>query len=975
MDNGLSSNEVHDCLEDTDGTMLFATDRGLQRFDGNNFTSIPFQNESFTNSAVVFNIHLDSNSTIWISTYKNGLFQLDKDTLKPYAFNSTLLNHHNKTAPRQFVFGLKDKIYFTYQIAKDPFIYEIDSTGIISVKGHSRIDSMFSPSTNYRQVPKKTFSLFKIGNKLFFNKVCFAKYDHTKAYYENLKALNQNKSNIVDSMFMFYNVTETLNRIKGPIQYVTLTEKNKIWTSFKGHLFLLDTNFRHQRTITFETNVTKISKIENGYIVCTKKGAWWLYPDKNNYAKKLILKDAIVSNCLMDKENGLWLTTIYNGIFFIPNLNMRLLNLDEDLKTKDISTLNSNESILAITLNSNLLKLYSLSSLSSFYENSSNKSIKSIYLDNQYLESAAIGIKLKDTTLISATPNPRPLYNFVYGTEDSDTLIFATRKFGIQFISKEGDWFKERTNLLDTNTDKLIVLKHQKTIYVGDNKGVYILDRQNNLDKRFLSDTVKGQIVDIKNLGHKLIISSRSNGVFISDGKKIVHHLHTNNSLLPSKCGKIAIQNDSVAWISSFEGLFRLTLKFDTVKLELFNQDFGLLSNRINDISISGDRIFFATNKGLCYSNLNNFAISKNPIHFTLSFPNLSTQLKQGFDTLNLEMGKRDIYFQVNEKSTHHSQNLLYSYTLNDDLDSRIYSSANSVSFGNLNPGLNRISINIANANRIWNSEPFIVNIWVPRHLYEKSWFSIGLIALIISLVFLSIYLYFRFRDRRRKQQFDFALARYQTLSLQLSPHFIFNSLNNIQYLSISKNYVSVNQFVAKLAKLTRNILEHSKLNLISVETEIANLKLFLGIEVIRFEHKPIHIKFSVDPKLDLQNLLIPPMIIQPSVENAIWHGLLNKVGERKLELNFKSIKDGFKVEIKDNGIGLNTKQKGMEKIKGKTSIGVKNTKDRIKLYNDMELGSASFSLTELKGNVNEVLGTSAIFTFTSYKRKARTLR
>ncbi len=179
----------------------------------------------------------------------------------------------------------------------------------------------------------------------------------------------------------------------------------------------------------------------------------------------------------------------------------------------------------------------------------------------------------------------------------------------------------------------------------------------------------------------------------------------------------------------------------------------------------------------------------------------------------------------------------------------------------------------------------------------------------------------------------------------QVNSHFIFNILNSIKASIISNNKEKSIDHLNKFSKLIRNILNHSLEEYVSLEKEIEITKLYVLLENLRFENQ-IDFTLKVSKKLsDTNTIKIPPFIIQPFVENAIWHGLANKEGEKKLTINIDRDQDELQIIISDNGIGMHrsTEIQRKKSITHK-SLGVDITKERMKLF--AQNNNQDYSLT-----------------------------
>lgn len=188
---------------------------------------------------------------------------------------------------------------------------------------------------------------------------------------------------------------------------------------------------------------------------------------------------------------------------------------------------------------------------------------------------------------------------------------------------------------------------------------------------------------------------------------------------------------------------------------------------------------------------------------------------------------------------------------------------------------------------------------------------------------------------------------RLMALRSVMSPHFIFNVLNSIQYFIAKNDRLNAINYLSMFSKLVRSILTHSVNNKISLAEEIELLKNYIQLEMVRFENK---FEFSIElaPGVDTDSIIIPSLLIQPYVENAILHGLYNKKTPGKLLIRIHEDEDMLTFIIEDNGIGREAAQKlRMESFRPHNSMGINITEERLKLIN---LGQqAAFEIEDLK--------------------------
>ena len=214
----------------------------------------------------------------------------------------------------------------------------------------------------------------------------------------------------------------------------------------------------------------------------------------------------------------------------------------------------------------------------------------------------------------------------------------------------------------------------------------------------------------------------------------------------------------------------------------------------------------------------------------------------------------------------------------------------------------------------------------------KKNIFNYSLIGVLVLLTGLIIFI---FRTLKKVQIKNKKIAL-QSLRREMNPHFIFNSLNSVNHFIATNNELEANQYLTKFSKLMRGVMENSSEDFIPFQQELDLLQNYLALEKTRFADK-FDYEIEVDESLNTQNLKVPGMLIQPFLENAVWHGLRYRTDKGFLSLKFTKNNDLLKITIKDNGIGIEeSKKQKTEHQKTREGRGMKNTLERIKLLNDL---------------------------------------
>ena len=205
----------------------------------------------------------------------------------------------------------------------------------------------------------------------------------------------------------------------------------------------------------------------------------------------------------------------------------------------------------------------------------------------------------------------------------------------------------------------------------------------------------------------------------------------------------------------------------------------------------------------------------------------------------------------------------------------------------------------------------------------------------------------------------ELAELKVTLLRSQMNPHFIFNSLNSIKLYIINNEKEKAVYYLNKFSKLIRQILTTSQQKQISLAEEIETLELYMNIESIRFENK-IDFEVNVDDSLNIDTIQVPCLFLQPFLENAIWHGLSTKKGNKELEIRIESHnKNHVKINIEDNGIGRKQSQElAKKKLHKKQSIGINLTKERLKMFYREHDHQHSLKFVDLTDSENHPLGT-----------------
>lgn len=227
--------------------------------------------------------------------------------------------------------------------------------------------------------------------------------------------------------------------------------------------------------------------------------------------------------------------------------------------------------------------------------------------------------------------------------------------------------------------------------------------------------------------------------------------------------------------------------------------------------------------------------------------------------------------------------------------------------------------------------------------------------GLALGMGLLVLILYFIYRSNKLKRIAN-QLLILKSLRSQMNPHFIFNSLNAVNHFILQNKELEANKFIADFAKLMRSVMENSQEDFISLDQEIEIIQLYLKLEHQRFDDK-FDYTFNSNAAIETETILIPPMLIQPYIENSVWHGLRYKEEKGYLKVVIEETETKILISIEDNGIGRKKSQELKTKNqKEHQSTGMKNTQSRLEIMNQLFNLNMRVAISDLNPNFGTVV-------------------
>ncbi len=508
-------------------------------------------------------------------------------------------------------------------------------------------------------------------------------------------------------------------------------------------------------------------------------------------------------------------------------------------------------------------------------------------------------------------PNISPTDNITDFTTDSEGKGFATTSAGLIVVQNESllqfQPFEDK-NKDGKNTMRSLCFDENKNLYIAiANQGLIKCCFENELLK-IEKTTQNKDFIWNENLfklrfhkGKVWVISSKGMVCFdpISEEKQYFNASHglqhggrtpclgTGQTMVISPFGKIlfSTEHGQLGWFSPDEILQRK----DTTP-----------TIRFNEISVFGKKV------------------------------NLSQQIDFLHD---IYLAYKENFFTVAFSAVHFSnvEDIKYAYQLDGIDGDWVESDKPSANYTNIKAGNYRFRVKAQNRAGEWSQER-VLRIHVEPPFWEKTWFRLlTLFSIIASLFAFYKYRIFQLKEKNRIEKLALQ-SEVKALRAQMNPHFMFNALNTVKSYVLSNKPLEAAEYLSDFAYLLRQTLQQSREQLISLKDDLETLQLYIRLEQTRFSEN-FDIQYVIDENLPLEDIFIPPMILQPYVENAIKHGLPTKKNQGILRLEISAEKDQLLCVIDDNGAGRQAKNGNAQSHK---SLGMEITNERVQIHNQL---------------------------------------
>ena len=949
INDGLPSNNIKCFFKDSRGLMWIGTDAGLCCYDGSTYKV--YNETNGLKYCQVWSIVEDKDKNLWLSLYGNGLAKFDGKKFTYYDKKDGLINnnirklHYSKKYNclilgtenglslfdgKHFKSFIQTTIINKFQVngineTKDRILIAISygyvySLGINSDLQKSKITKAFFPLYSYSSFENK-------GNY----------FSGGAAHFLFIKDLKTNLETKIPCPIIWDFAKDDENSIYGATWNVT--DPN-------GGLFKYSNNQL--------TDITKQANINSTALWCLyydneTKQLWVGSIDKGVYIvnlsqqKKVFepsffgLKQLEIQCLYNDYNDNKWIGTRGNIIIIHKNLSFNLY--DSKQLWKKIDT---------------YFKQYGLSpySIESYklYRKRTSFTCFNITSDNEgYIwVTTTIGIFCFDKNYILR------YFNFSDGGhiafDKNDQFLYGAMYSDMFMNSNKFDQFKfTQLPIKEKNipTDITKVIRDNNQIWFGTssnglfnfhNNTFYSLNLHNQFNEKYIKDI----IINDKD---ELVIGTNSGMVYIckwtNSKLQILHHYKPNKDLYGTSISFIE-QSNGYYFIGTNKGINVLK---DNKFIKLLNQSEGIKDVQFNDCTKDkkGD-LWIATNDGLLFLNVKQTQTNEsrqNPIQITnikvngRNYKNNSNNTLWGsyVDTeLKLDYSQNDIELSFNNYNLLDADKNVYRYKITGLTNTwSDFDNTTKIQLRGIPNGKYKLVIEGKNIGTGAIFQFKTLSIIITPPFWKTSWFIISCIIGILIIGFISYKKRVQYiaKQEQAKSEIQKRLAetKMEALQSQMNPHFIFNAMNSIQNFIIKNNVDEALMYMTEFSKLIRQTLDNSSQPKISLEKEIHYLKTYIRLENMRFK-EAISFKLNIPEEIDTYSIEIPPMLLQPFIENVFVHAFDSHSIKPTLEVTFV-MKDNLLIcEIRDNGKGI-TKD-NLNKLNA--SKGIKLVKERVGL-------------------------------------------
>jgi ligand-binding sensor domain-containing protein/signal transduction histidine kinase len=927
---GLAGSVVYRMAQDHDGFIWFATETGLSRFDGTRFKNFTTADGLPENEIILLKV--DAKNRVWVLPFGNKICYFLKGKLHTEE-NDSLLRRLNV-------------------LQRVTAIVENDRGEIVLAEKNklSIIDN--NDRVRFIQNPYDSVALHHLG------------LDFDNSFLATLIIFNR-------GFFVYKKVGDTLVEARNLTEYKNSPQNGLFFSSELSALYRPDSiRFRtptENFAIPSDKGFINLSLLNDSLVAIASLSKTYTYNFRQKKEDREFFTGKNITDVLEDNEGNLWFSSAGDGVYRLPSTRFRSwtfalsgqkLPVYSLLKSKDELWIGTEQfSLYKLNTKNNGLERFALSA----GETSGRITGIVSYSDHKLMLGTDLGLYYHNGKEIDNISERIPVKSmFIY----NDTIIIGGNSAAYNAVRQNSIPVLKKF-LFNTRTSAIF---WQKGItYFGTLHGLYVKKEQDTATYAGREHAaLAGRITIIGgNAEGPVWLGTSGFGVIKYENEKVTAVLNTDSGLT-SNIVRTLFVDKNIIWVGTDKGLNKVEDIQGRYRITRYTTADGLISNMINALHVedNGKTVYVGTPEGL--TGFNEDSVFTNSICMLHVTSIHSARQRTISDTVNIRFEHFDnnIRFEFTGISFKSAGEINYRYRLqglNNEWDT---TRDNFLLYPTLPSGDYVLQLQAVNKFNV-ESEVISIPFSIELLLWEKNWFRVLAIIFVGALIWIAVA--WRIRRVRRQEQLKTDTARriadleQMALRAQMNPHFIFNSLNSIQHYVFGKDIQGANRFITEFSRLIRMTMEMSGKNRISLEDEIRFLSTYLELEKKRFENKFVY-EVNVAPGVDPPVCYIPPMMLQPYVENAIRHGI------RYLDENNGLILLNFAIEgeylvcaVEDNGIGREKSQQ----LKGNTVIeyqsqGMTLTARRIEMINRNFNNPIMIVISDIYRE-NEVAGTKVI--------------
>ncbi len=931
LEEGLINYNAYKIFIDSKGILWVGTANGISQYNGYEFNNYTTSNGLADNYIV--DMQEDKSGKIWYLSYYGHLGYIYKDKAYSFPYNDYLLKKRENEIPTSFYVSENYSIYIAYRRANPLFISKTQGIkDLENPKGKMYVyafENDFIFGTNTRD-QKALNNLSIIDN---------AKKEH---YYQFDSLTNP-------GFLCVKKINDSLTIIS--FKYDVAIFKN--WELLELHKnvfedFITSIFVDEQERIWFSTIFSGIKKF-NSHLDIGKK------------QEDVYFQEISCADITQDKQKNYWFSFIGKGLYAVPSFEINNINKENGLSDENINSIcrHSNQIIFAADYG----KIFSFQNndIQEIELKNNSKTIQRLYSlltdKNDYLYAAVVinnehkVIIVKDFEIVKIIDISNIISDLLFDATEENVLVVTTY-----------DIYKINTQ--DLSTEVLIHLP-SKIKTIGESSKGLLLSTENELllyhndSIKKINHPVDNEINNIVQSDDALWFTIQNRGIIITNTDTTLF-ISARKELNAKNIGYLKHYKDNTMWLATSNG-FR-SIHFNPQKKDYqiikITSENGLSGNIVSDFFIYDSLIYISSNKGVSYFHKNNLKLKDEAP--TVNIKSLlinSINNRDLSEDIELKYYENYLHFNYYAVSLLNAHNITYKYKLKGLNDNWYYTSNTDIQYTSLKPGKYEFIIQAANKDGKWGKASSLHFI-----IHEAFWrtpaFYLSVLLFITFIVWLAIHLRIKFIRKTNELQKKLYLSEKKALAAQMNPHFIFNSLGSIQKFLLENDSNNADYYLSKFAQLIRLILSSSRKNHISIEDEIKLLKLYLDLEKRRMDNA-FSYEFIIEKNIQKESTYISPMLIQPLLENSIWHGIAH-LTERKghIRIEFGLIDDYIVIYIEDNGIGFN--HQAEKSNDNESGDGISIIRERIeimkKIHNDKDISIHFENLINMYGQIEGVL-------------------